>query len=455
MNTFETVDFSTTSRLIRHAIEQRELAELARHLKRLSTAEVLAQFDTLSQSQLALAYRMLPKASALEVFELLDPLMQADLLETLQGSTLSEIFAALDPDDRVALLDELPAGVAAKLLKGLNAEQRGETNVLLGYAAGVVGHVMSPNVLTTHPDLSVEHTLDRVQAQAKDAESITTVMVIDESKRLLGTVSLRTLLAADAAQPVSELMEQVAGLPVNTPAGQAARQTLDTRALAIPVQDLEGRLVGVLSLEQAIRLTELEDEQRSAHGSGTAPLRRPYLNTPISSLVRSRLIWLLVLGIGASLTVQVLSSFEQTLESVVMLSLFIPLVVGIGGNTGNQAATTLTRAIAMGEVRPAHFARILLREARVGAILGCCLGGLGFGICALIFGLQMGLIIGITLVVLCTLAAAVGGAMPLLGKMLKVDPAVFSNPFISTFVDAAGLLVYFSVAMTVLRVFGA
>lgn len=454
MNAADKVDFSTTSRLIRRSVEDRNLVELGEYLQSLSIPQILEQLESLSPDQAAISYRMLPKTRALTVFELLDPPMQADLVETLQGTAVAEVFAAMDPDDRVALLDELPAHVAANLLKGLDTRERRKTNVLLGYAAGVTGHVMSPNFVTTHPGLSVEQTLGRVRRALNEAESVYTVMVTDGTKKLLGVVSLRELMAADGQLLVSELMHEPYTVRANEPIAQAARRVIDTRVTLMPVLDLEDRLVGVLSIDDAIRLLELEDEERSARSSGAEPLRRPYLNTPIRSLVRSRLVWLLILGIGASLTVRVLSSFEETLESMVALSLFIPLVVGIGGNTGNQAATTVTRAIAMGDVRPSDFGRILFREVRVGAILGCCLGALAFGITAIVFGLRIGLIIGCTLLVLCSIAAAVGGIMPLIGKMLKVDPAVFSNPFISTFVDAAGLIVYFSVAMSVLNYFG-
>lgn len=231
---------------------------------------------------------------------------------------------------------------------------------------------------------------------------------------------------------------------------EAARQVVLSQELLTPVVDSERRVVGVFSHSDAVSVLTNSDEQRAARSSGAEPLRRPYLSTTIGSLVRSRIVWLLVLAVGATLTVQVLSNFEETLESMVTLSLFIPLMVGIGGNTGNQAATTVTRALAMGDVRVGDLGRVLLRELGVGLMLGLSLGTIGFGVAGFIFEWSIAMIIGITLVALCTIAAGVGGAMPIIGKWLKVDPAVFSNPFISTFVDAAGLIVYFSVAVAVL-----
>ena len=170
------------------------------------------------------------------------------------------------------------------------------------------------------------------------------------------------------------------------------------------------------------------------------------------SIVRSRVVWLLVLAVGATLTVQVLGAFEATLDRMVVLSLFIPLLIGTGGNTGNQAATTVTRALALGDVGPRDLGRVLFRELRVGLSLGLLLGSPAFVVTSLVYDRSIGIVIGLTLVSLCTMAATVGGAMPLIARAIRVDPAVFSNPFISTFVDATGLLIYFMIAKAVLGI---
>jgi len=168
--------------------------------------------------------------------------------------------------------------------------------------------------------------------------------------------------------------------------------------------------------------------------------------------VRSRVVWLLVLAVGATLTVQVLSAFEATLEQITVLALFVPLLIGTGGNTGNQAATTVTRALALGDVRPRDVVRVLTREVRVGFFLGAILGVVGFGVTALVYDPLIGLVIGTTLIAVCTMAATVGGVMPLLARAIRVDPAVFSNPFITTFVDASGLVLYFLIARAILQI---
>ena len=216
--------------------------------------------------------------------------------------------------------------------------------------------------------------------------------------------------------------------------------------------DNDTRLVGILTVDDALAILEDADSQDQARIGGSEGLRQPYLTTSVGSLVRSRVVWLLVLAIGAALTVQVLDTFEATLEKVVTLALFVPLLIGTGGNTGNQAATTVTRALALRDVTPRDVGKVVSREFLVGISLGAILGTVGFVLTSVIFDRSLGLVIGLTLLSVCTMAATVGGAMPIIAKAVHADPAVFSNPFITTFVDASGLIVYFLIAKAILHI---
>lgn len=263
---------------------------------------------------------------------------------------------------------------------------------------------------------------------------------------------LADLLAADDAVSVASITRDTVAASVDDDAEDAARRCAERRTMALPVVDGERRLVGIVALDDAVRILAEEDAEDAARQSGAEPLRRPYLTTPVHRIVRSRVVWLLVLAIGATLTVQVLEVFESTIEQVTVLALFVPLLIGTGGNTGNQAATTVTRALALEELRPSDLLLVLAREVRVGALLGLLLGLLGGAATALIYEPSIGLIIGSTLLAVCTVAASVGGMMPLLARAVRVDPAVFSNPFITTFVDAIGLVIYFLIARAVLGI---
>lgn len=445
-----TLTFDARAELLADALDKNSLPDVARALDRLSVAETMEQLERLNSIDRALAFRTLPKERALEVFERLDALLQADLVAGLQDAQVAEVFAGLSPDDRVALLDELPASVAKRLLLGLSDKDRALTNTVLGYPQGAVGRYMSPQFVTTRPWFTAAQTMARVRAQLDDAESIYTIPVVDEGRRLVGVVSLRDVLRAAESDPVASLMKDPLSAPATLDAEEAARYCADAKVLVLPIVDAETRLVGILTVDDALGILEDAESEDAARAGGAEPLRRPYLATPVRSIVRARVVWLLVLALGATLTVQVMGAFEATLAEQVVLSLFIPLLIGTGGNTGNQAATTITRALALGDVRPRDVFKVLARELRVGAWLGILLGGLGFVLASILFTVPLGLVIGLTLLGVCTMAAGVGGLMPLLGKALKVDPAVFSNPFISTFVDATGLIIYFLIASSVL-----
>ncbi|MBD8044786.1 magnesium transporter [Arthrobacter sp. Sa2BUA2] len=445
-----TLSFDASAELLAEALSNNSLSQVARALQPLDVAETLEQLERLNTIDRALAYRTLPKGRALEVFERLDARLQADLVSGLQDAQVAEVFAALSPDDRVALLDELPASVANRLILGLKEKDRALTTMVLGYPQGAVGRFMSPQFVTTHPGTTAGETLARVREQLDDAESVYTIPVTDGSRHLVGVVSLRDVLRAAESDLVSDLMKDPLSAPATLDAEEAARYCADAKVLVLPIVDAENRLVGILTVDDALRILEDAESEDAARAGGSEPLRRPYLATPIRSIVRARVVWLLVLALGATLTVQVMGAFEATLAEQVVLSLFIPLLIGTGGNTGNQAATTITRALALGDVRPRDVVKVVARELRVGAWLGLLLGGLGFAVASIIFTVPLGLVIGLTLLGVCTMAATVGGLMPLLGKALKVDPAVFSNPFISTFVDATGLIIYFLIASAVL-----
>jgi len=434
---------------IRRLIAQGDLPGASAVLTPLAVPEVVELVDRLPNDDAAIVYRLLAKTRALAVFEALSPGTRGDLVQALRNVEITALFAEMDPDDRVWLLDELPASVAPQLLRGLTRQERDLTSGMLGYPQDSIGRRMSPEFVTTHPQLTVRETFARIRAALDSAETVYTVPVTD-ARRVVGVVSLRDLMSADEDAVISDVMNEPHVAEVTENAETAARRATDYSLLALPIVDGEQRLVGILTIDDAARILKQEESEDAARQGGVEPLRRSYLGTPIRQLVRSRVVWLLVLAVGATLTVQVLDTFEATLAQMTVLALFVPLLIGTGGNTGNQAATTVTRSLALGEVSPRDVLRVLSREIRVGFCLGLLLGTLGFVIAGLIYEWHVGLVIGLTLVAVCTVAASVGGMMPLAARAIRVDPAVFSNPFITTFVDATGLVIYFLIAKTVL-----
>lgn len=451
MNAQQIVDAIDLTDTVGELVETKNFTGIVDTVTPLSTEQVTALLERLPIEQRAIVYRLLPKDNAIEVFERFSPALQRDLIQGLRDGEVATIFSDLDPDDRVWLLDELPAALAPRLLHGLSTKDRQLTSEVLGYPKGSVGRRMTPEYVSTRVDATVGEALQRVHAQLDDAETVYTLPVLDGSRYLTGVVSLRDLLRSDPEVGISEIMQDVSAMTAYETAEAAARRCAELGFLALPIVDREDRLVGMLTIDDAARILEHEETEDAARQGGVEPLRRPYLATPVRSLVSSRIIWLLVLAVGATLTVQVLSVFEATLEQVTVLALFMPLMIGTGGNTGNQAATTVTRALALGDVRPRDVWKVLLRELGVGMSLGALLGLLGGVVTTVIYDPSVGLIIGLTLLAVCTMAATIGGIMPMIARALRADPAVFSNPFISTFVDAAGLIVYFMIAQAVLH----
>lgn len=441
-----------TIRAVEEALAQNELANLANLLAQLPVPAVVDLLGRLDGRDRAVTYRMLPKGEAIAVFELLDPSLQGDLVRALQDEQVAELFATLDPDDRVELLDELPATVARKLLQGLPSADRELTAVVLGYPHGSIGRRMSPEFVKVRTDMTATAALAKITDNLAGAETVYRIPVTNNSGVLIGIVGLRELLLADPDTLVGGLVAETEWARATDTAEQAARQCADRKLLALPVVDNETRLVGILTVDNALQILEEADSEDQARIGGTEPLRRPYLTAPVLGLMKSRLVWLLVLAVGATLTVQVLEVFEGTLAEVVTLALFVPLLIGTGGNTGNQAATTVTRALALGDVHPRDAGRVFWRELRVGLSLGLVLGTVAFTVVSLVYDPSIGTVIGLTFLALCAMAASVGGLMPLLARAVGADPAVFANPFISTFVDATGLLVYFLIAKAVLGI---
>ncbi|GAA1409623.1 MULTISPECIES: magnesium transporter [Oerskovia] len=429
-----------------------DLEDLQHRIASMDTQEVVDELGRLGDQRRAVAFRLLPKGRAVEVFEDLDPAIQAELVEALRSEATAEIFAALDPDDRASLLDELPAGVAARLLGGLGPDERALTTALLGYPEDSAGRRMSPRVASVRRGTSVAGALDALRRAGDDVETIYTVPVLGAGRVVEGVVSLRRLLVSDPDALVEDVMSPAVTVEATDDQEHAANVVRDGGYVAVPVVDHERRLLGVLTVDDAMRILEAEDDEDSARVGGSEPLRRPYLTVSVLGLVRARVVWLLLLIVAASLTVGVQSYFEAELDAVVALALFIPLLIGTGGNAGSQAATTVVRALAVGDIRRGDLLRVVGREMLTGLLLGTVLAAVGFGPAAWVAGVSIAQVLAITVVGVCVLATTVGSSIPILARRVGIDPAIVAAPFISTFVDTLGLVIYFSVAKVVLGI---
>jgi magnesium transporter len=416
------------------------------------TLEIVDELARLNPVDTALVFRLLARDRALAVFESLEPVDQQQVLDGLRDDRVLALVEAIDADDRARLLDELPAKVASRLLAQLSPEERASTALLLGYPEESAGRMMSPDYVSLRASMSVAQAMDKIRREALDAETIYALPVVDDERRLIGITGLRKVVVASPETRVGELMtsDEVYRVHTDTDREIAARLVQEAGLIALPVVDSEERLVGVITVDDAMHVIEAEETEDFAFAGASAPLGKPYLAVSVLGLARARAMWLLVLIVAAALTVNVLQVFEDTLDAAVTLALFIPLLIGTGGNSGAQASTAVIRALAVGEVRLADLPRVVWRETRTGLMLGALVAAAVFGPVAVLFGARMALVVSLTLVAICTWATAAGSALPLLARRAGVDPAVVSAPLITTLVDATGLIIYFLIARAVL-----
>ncbi len=428
-----------------------DLELLDRWLAQADVVEIADELARLPREARAVPFRLLARDRALEVFELLDPSLQQELLEGLRETNVRQLFEEMDPDDRARLTEEMPAKVARRLLAGLSPNERQLTATLLGYTEDSAGRLMSPEVASLRAGMTVADALERLRRIGRSAETIYALPVTDDHRRLVGALGLRDLVLADPATLIGDLMDtDVFSARVDADQEVVARLMREADLLALPIVDGEDRLVGIVTVDDAMEVLEEEETEDLARAGGAEPLGRPYLATSVVQLARSRIVWLIVFIAAGAITVNVMAAFEATLEAVVTLALFVPLVIGTSGNTGAQSATTITRALAVNEVRVADLVPVVVRESSTGLVLGAALAAISFGPISLLVDARIATVVCLTLVAGCTLASLVGSVLPLAARRIGVDPAVMSVPLITALVDASGLVVYFLIARIVL-----
>ncbi|WP_030107261.1 magnesium transporter, partial [Actinoalloteichus caeruleus] len=321
-----------TDEQLRDFLDRQDLVGLQRWLREQPPHEIAAELSRLDTAEMAVPFRLLDKERALDVFEELDPVHQQEVLTGLRDSAARELVEGMDPDDRARLIDEVPAKVAKKVLAGLSFRERQMTAALLGYPENSVGRVMTPEVVALHRTLDVSEALRVVRTKGRSAETVYTLPVVDDGRYLIGVISLRSLVTGHPEQRIDDLTDvEVPTAAATDEAEAAARLMQEANLLALPVVDSENRLLGLLTFDDALEVIEAADTEDVERQAGASPLGQPYLSASVVKLARSRVVWLLLLIVAATLTVNVLQYFEDNLAEVTALALFIPLITGSGG----------------------------------------------------------------------------------------------------------------------------
>ena len=452
-------------------VEGKKYTTLRDILVTMNAVDVAAIFEDMPQDKLPLLFRLLPKELAAETFVEMDPETQELLIQGFSDNELKDVVDELYVDDAVDIVEEMPANVVKRILKQADPEMRKMINEILKYPDDSAGSIMTTEYVSLRPNMTVEEAIKRIRRVGVDKETIYTCYVTETNRKLIGMISMRTLILADDDDVIEDIMESNV-ISANTLEDQESVAQMFTKYdfSALPVVDQENRLVGIVTVDDAWDAIEddvssdvlqeetTEDFEKMA---GMAPSDKPYLRTGILETWKSRVPWLLVLMLSATLTSMVLTSYETSLAACTALTAFIPMLTGTGGNSGTQASTAVIRGLSLGEVEFSDTLQVIWKEIRVAVMCGVTLAACNFvklmtvdrillhntGVTA-----TVAFVICLTMVFTVLCAKTVGSLLPLLAERIHLDPAVMASPFISTVVDVVTLIIYLQVARAILHI---
>lgn len=442
-------------------LSQKKYQEVKQHVEDLPAPDLAELFYELDEKYHSLLFRLLSKELAAETFVEMDSDLQENLIIKFTDRELSEILDELYIDDTVDIIEEMPANVVKRILKNSASDDRAVINKILRYPKDSAGTVMTTEYVRFTGDMTVADALLHIRRVAIDKETIYTCYVTGKDKRLLGIVTAKDLLISDPDTTLSDIMDDnVIAVHTHDDKEEVAMKLDKYGFLAIPVVDSESRLVGIVTVDDALGVIIEESEEDFAKMAAiTSASDTPYLKTNVFDIWKSRIPWLLILMLSSTLSSAILGSFEAALPAVLVL--FIPMIMGTGGNSGGQSSVTVTRSISLAELEFSDIFRVIWKELRVGVLCALTVGVATFAKVMLIDGLLLGnaavtlpvaLTVALSLTLTIILAKVIGASLPLLAKKVGLDPAVMASPLITTLVDAISLIVYLLVAQNVLNI---
>ena len=443
-------------------LEDKKYATLRDILVTMNPSDVAGLFSGLEEKQIPLLFRLLPKEQAAETFVEMEPDAQALLIRGFSDNELKEVVSELYVDDAADLVEEMPANVVRRILAQADPEMRSSINQILRYPENSAGSIMTTEYVSLRPEMTVEEAILRIRRQGVDKETIYTCYVTAKDRTLIGLVTVKDLLLAeDDDTPIRELMiTNLISVTTQTDQEEVARMFSKYNFLALPVVDGENRMVGIVTFDDAMDVLEDEVTEDMEIMAAMTPSEKSYLKSSPFDLFKHRIPWLLLLMVSATFTGMIITSFEDALSLLPVLTAFIPMLMDTGGNCGSQSSVTVIRALSLDELKFRDVFTVMWKEFRTAILCGMALSVVCFGKVLLVDRLLMGntsvslLVAGVvclTLGVTVVIAKFVGCSLPLLAKRLGFDPAVMASPFITTIVDALSLLVYFLFAKTLLH----
>lgn len=439
--------------ILKEFLSQKQYVKLREWMKDLNEADIASMIEELEEEDKLKVFRILPKDMAADIFSYLPIEIQQEIITSLSAKEAGSIIDNLMADDATDLLEEMPANVVKKLLANASSETRRDINHLLRYPEDSAGSVMTVEFIDLKERHTVAQAIERIRRVGVDSETSNICYVLDNQRKLKGTVALRYLLLKDPDEKIGDIMhENVISIHTMTDQEEVAQQFQKYDFTAMPVVDNEERLVGIITVDDVVDILQEEATEDMEKMAAIVSSDKPYMRTTVFEIWKSRIPWLVLLMLSATFTGKIISSFEEALSAYVILTTFIPMLMGTGGNAGGQASVTVIRGLSLNDIEFSDTLKVLWKEISVAVLCGITLAVIGFVKFLWIdhLPLSVAAVVSLSLVVTVFVAKVVGSMLPILAKKIGFDPAVMASPFITTIVDAISLLIYFQIATVML-----
>lgn len=437
---------------LQELLKEKRFAEVHDLLEGVNSADIPSLFEELDEEQIVVVYRLLSKDIAADAFVELDSDMQEQLINALTDKELKAVLDDIFMDDTVDLIEEMPANVVKRILKAQKPSERQLINELLKYPEDSAGSIMTTEFVDLKENMKVEDAIDRIRKVGEDVESVDTCYVLTLKRKLIGIISLKDIILADPNSLVRDVMN-TNFIKIFTLEDQeeVAKKFDKYDETVIPVVDNENRLVGIITIDDAIDVLQEEVNEDFEKMAAITPSEDSYFKTSVFKHARNRIFWLLILMVSSTITGGIITNYENAFATIPILVAFIPMVMGTGGNCGSQSSTLIIRGLANDEIKMKDFIRAWWKEVRVAILVGIALFIVNFiRIMIQYNNLQLALIVGCTLIGTVTIAKSLGCILPILAKKLKLDPAIMAAPLISTILDTCSVLIYFNIATVIM-----
>ena len=434
---------------VRELSELKNYIELKKYLTTLDPADIAIFISELSSEEFVIVYRLLPKDIASEVFVELDSDLQEKLINLFTDKELKEVLDELFLDDTADLIEEMPANVVRRIVKNISKKDRKIVNELLKYPEDSAGSIMTPEFIDFKVNMTMEEAFENLRKVGADKANVYTGYVLTASRKILGKIDVKDMILADKDQSLKDIMDDNI-ITVNTLEDQeeVVKKFKKYDLIDLPVVDNENRLVGIITVDDAIDVMQEEAEEDFEKMAAMSPSEDGYFKTTVFSHAKNRMLWLLLLMISSAVTGAIITKYEMAFEALPILVSFIPMIMGTGGNCGSQASTLIIRGLATDEVRLKDIGKVIWKELRISILVGIILAIVnGIRIMIQYQDMSLAIIVGITLIITAVMSKLIGGMLPIIAKKFKLDPAIMAAPIITTIVDCCSVFAFFNIAL--------